>query len=83
MEVYSENDKKILLQHEHDKPWSVLSIIQSNSGSNPDENTLDFEFGDGDTNDYEELVKASVKNEQVKMVGLDEDDEDDVSEDDI
>jgi len=80
MEVYSENDKKILQQHEHDKPWSVLNIIQSYSESNTNKES-GFEFSDGDTNDYEALVKESVKNEHVKIVGLDE--EDDVSVDDI
>ena len=86
LEVYSQNDKKNLQQHEHAKPWSTLHSVQSISGSNPEDDAADgLVFGDDDTNDYEELVKASIKNETVKMIGLDEKDEeeDDVDSDDI
>jgi hypothetical protein len=88
MEVYSQNDKKTLQQHEHTQPWSILHSIQSISGSNPDDDAADgLVFGDDDTNDYEELVKASIKNETVKMIGLDEsheeDEDDDIDSDDI
>ena len=80
LEVYSENDKKKLIQHHPDNSWSVLSSIQPVGSVNADDDDLDFEFGDSETMEYEELIKNATS-EPTKHVCIEV--EEDVDVDDI
>ena len=85
LEVYSQNDKKTLEQHNSNLTWNILQSVQSIHGNteNDDDGLI---FGDDDTYEYERLVKSHIKNEPIKMIGAtqeDSDQEDDIDTDDI
>jgi hypothetical protein len=80
LEVYSENDKKKLIQHHPDNSWNILSSIQPVGSVNADDDDLDFEFGDSETMEYEELIKNATS-EPTKHVCIEV--EEDVDVDDI
>ena len=79
LEVYSENDKRILQQHEHEKSWDILSSIQVVNTTGYEEN--DVMFGDADTINYEKIINnATNTNKNVEVIkntlGDDDDEED-------
>ena len=84
LEVYSENDKKKLLQHHSENSWNILSSIQTIGFVKEDDDDVEFEFGDAETIEYEELINNS-KVENIKIVGgtIDEDSDEDLDVDDI
>lgn len=86
LEVYNDNDKRILQQHEHEKKWDILSSIQVLNATSYEES--DFEFGDVDAINYETLINNSTgTNKNVEAVkntlGEDDEDDEDVDVDDI
>jgi hypothetical protein len=90
LEVYSENDKRILLQHEHDKKWDIFSSTQRiDGGTSADDSIMDgFDFCDDNTTEYENLIN-STNNSQTnnvvsnKLGNEDTDEDEDFDVDDL
>ena len=83
LEVYSENDKKFIQQHENDKPWSVFNSIKVSSEKDDEENELGIEFVDNSEMDYYEDLINSNKSDIITGNNVGDDDSNNDSDLDI
>ena len=72
LEVYSDNDKRTLQQHESDKNWSILASVKAIQTSS-EADDLNVVFGETDTFEYEEMVKKNVVKRVDKFIETEED----------
>lgn len=73
LEVYSDMDKKKLMQHEHEKSWNVFNSIIPSEQEKDDLDELGFSFVDADVVQYDELLNS----ENTEIIKHDEDEDDD------